>query len=576
MSSRDWDGNWNAVCNGGTSVAALAIADETNVNGTGNMSAGGNGVPVGVNLPEFTLETSLVSVEEKLLPNFVPDGAWEESVVYWEYMMSYLVYMASSFETATGNGNLYGRLNAPGIENTAYFPIHMKLQENIATFGDAEMKQEALTYPMFLYLGKKFNNPDFLAFRYNNSSQISDAFGIIWHDSDLYTTEYTPAIYQDKLYKGASQFSVMRGSDSGVVVTGGNDEVGHGHHDAGNFIYDANGVRWALDFGQEVYYSDNDSSANRYKYYRHRMEGHNTLVLNPSAADSIYSPSVTELNMESGLNAAYTTADMSSSMRTWAVNAKRGFLLDKKTNSLIVQDELRPTSDNMNTWWFMHTEATIDIKESGKAALLSRNGKFLYAKILDGPEGAVFTSRDATPLVDTGDKVGEDNPNEGVRKLSINMSLTDAKHHRISVALIPVSDASVVPTSPALAWIDSWNVASGYDVTSVTSGAEALIDGDNLTKFSATGFKQVVLDLGSSKKISSVSLLWGSKSGYEFNIHTSSDGKHWGFPFRAGNSTLSSRYETYAAKPVNARYVRITVDGAATGGNCDIYEVVVE
>ena len=190
--------------------------------------------------------------------------------------------------------------------------------------------------------------------------------------------------------------------------------------------------------------------------------------------------------------------------------------------------------------------------------------------------GRIIKALSGFYYVDTGDKVGEDNPNEGVRKLSINMQLTDSKHHRISVALIPVSDASVVPTSPALAWIDSWNVASGYDVTSVTAGAEALIDGDNLTKLSATGFKQVVLDLGSSKKISSVSLLWGGKSGYEFNIHTSSDGKHWGFPFRAGNSTLSSRYETYAAKPVNARYVRITVDGAATGGNCDIYEVVVE
>ena len=49
-------------------------------------------------------------------------------------------------------------------------------------------------------------------------------------------------------------------------------------------------------------------------------------------------------------------------------------------------------------YWFMHTEADVEIVENGRAAILSQLDKRLYVELAEGPAGARFSVMDAAPL----------------------------------------------------------------------------------------------------------------------------------------------------------------------------------
>ena len=73
-----------------------------------------------------------------------------------------------------------------------------------------------------------------------------------------------------------------------VGFKAGDNKANHSHLDLGSFVFDAAGVRWAMDLGADDYnlpgyFSSlpGYSAGPRWKYYRLRAEGHNTLVINP-------------------------------------------------------------------------------------------------------------------------------------------------------------------------------------------------------------------------------------------------------------------------------------------------------
>ena len=73
--------NWNFVCNGGGSLAAMAVLDE---------------------MPEECsdiLHTAFQCIQTPL-KHFEPDGAWWEGIGYWGYSMRYLLSYLRGLETA--------------------------------------------------------------------------------------------------------------------------------------------------------------------------------------------------------------------------------------------------------------------------------------------------------------------------------------------------------------------------------------------------------------------------------------------------------------------------------------------
>ena len=80
----------------------------------------------------------------------------------------------------------------------------------------------------------------------------------------------------------------MRGSwtndqSSFVGAKGGDNSLSHAHQDVGSFVFDAQGVRWAVDLGPDNYnlpgYWENKEGGARWKIFRLHALSHNTLTI---------------------------------------------------------------------------------------------------------------------------------------------------------------------------------------------------------------------------------------------------------------------------------------------------------
>jgi hypothetical protein len=126
-------------------------------------------------------------------------------------------------------------------------------------------------------------------------------------------------------------------------------------------------------------------------------------------------------------------------------------LIDGKSRFL-VQDEIR-TRRPSRVWWFMHTEAEVAVRADGGSAVLTRDGKRLWARIL-APAGARFQVMDARPLP-TSPNPAQQNVNAGIRKLAIR--LDGVTNTTLSVLLVPLRDGEAPPRSlPPVRELAKW------------------------------------------------------------------------------------------------------------------------
>jgi hypothetical protein len=134
--------NWNTVCNGGATVLALALLDESPL---------------------------AARVLEKAAPAMAPywahlgeDGAWDEGTGYWTYGHRYGLIAAEALRRA---GRDEGRavFAHPGVARTGYFPMVFNPGRTLsASFGDSGGRASD---PVFYLLAREYANPDFAWFQ---------------------------------------------------------------------------------------------------------------------------------------------------------------------------------------------------------------------------------------------------------------------------------------------------------------------------------------------------------------------------------------------------------------------------
>ncbi|MEA3460569.1 MAG: hypothetical protein U9R49_01740, partial [Bacteroidota bacterium] len=92
--------NWNLVCHGGLSMAALVVFDDA---------------------PELATAVLHQAVEHipLALEPYAPEGIYPEGVSYWFYATTYLTSALSAFESALGTD--FGFAKAPGVMESAVF-----------------------------------------------------------------------------------------------------------------------------------------------------------------------------------------------------------------------------------------------------------------------------------------------------------------------------------------------------------------------------------------------------------------------------------------------------------------------
>ncbi|MEJ7830224.1 MAG: heparinase II/III family protein, partial [Segetibacter sp.] len=240
--------------------------------------------------------------------------------------------------------------------------------------------------------------------------------------------------------QGKNPVALMRTSwtDSNaiyVAMKGGSVSVNHAHMDVGSFIMDANGVRWAMDFGSQEYESleskgiqlfGRTQDAQRWTVFRLTNLVHNTLTINNEHQRVTGHASITSSsNKPSFMNAV---TDITEVYKGQVAKAVRGVGIMNK-QYVVVRDEIETLPSETTLRWTMLTPA--DVKITGaNTAELTKNGKKLLLQVQE-PATVTMKTWSTDPPHDY------DAPNPGTMLVGFEVRLPANTKSAISVALIP-------------------------------------------------------------------------------------------------------------------------------------------
>ena len=265
-SGSDWvtlESNWNHVSNSGV-IAAFALADVYPEICYGIIANCARSM-------DFGLET------------YCPDGQWFEGPGYYAYEAEHMVSILMAFTSILGTD--YRMSLFRGIESTGDYILQINGPAGVYNYSDTI----GMTYadpPGIVYLANIFNRPDWVVEKTKLVEEkgfnpyVIDFVSLNSVDGELKlpNNAYFRSEYGD--------LAVMRGDSSDansifLAYRAGRAQVSHGHQDAGAFIFDMNGVRWAEELGREAYSVPgyNTMGDTRWTFYKTRAEGHNTCLL---------------------------------------------------------------------------------------------------------------------------------------------------------------------------------------------------------------------------------------------------------------------------------------------------------
>ncbi len=431
--------NWNQVCNAGMSYGALAIAeDEPRIAGD-------------------IIARAVQSIPKAMLPSYKPDGAYPEGFSYWDYGTTFNVLFNSAIEKALGTD--FGLSESPGFMQTADFFQNLTGPTGQAhNWGDSGLR--AGLSPAMFWFAEKSKAPSLLWSQKQLLSQKSTGYVknriipalLVWGaKTDLDAIK--PPVKKLYIGQGPSPVALMRSSwtDSNAVFVGvktGSPAVNHAHMDIGSFVIDAQGERWAMDFGMQDYNSleskgvdlwNRSQNSQRWQVFRLNNFAHNVPSFNGALTNAKGYAKIDAWADEPSQMAVLTDL---SDMYTGQVTAlKRGISI-RNGDFVVVRDEVKIGEKPAVMRWNMLTPATVRIVD-GKTVELSQHGKTMLLIF----ETDVKIDIKTWPTDPTHDY---DAPNPGTNFVGFEAALPAHASEHFNVYL--TSRAGVMPTKPLAEW----------------------------------------------------------------------------------------------------------------------------
>jgi len=247
---------------------------------------------------------------------FAPDGSYPEGPGYWSYGTDFNVLAIALLEGVLKSD--YGLTALPGFTATANYPDLVTGPSGM-TFNYADGGMMRGTDCATWWFAKRFDRPDilvyferdaFLAYCADRAPPAASeragerlgsrgaarsnrlfAFTLLWlRDIPDGTAPRAPLNWSSG---GSVPITIQRTSWDNAAATfvglkAGSPSASHGHMDAGSFVFDALGVRWAYDLGAEGYHGIESRGMNlwssaqgsdRWRIFRQNNFSHNTLVI---------------------------------------------------------------------------------------------------------------------------------------------------------------------------------------------------------------------------------------------------------------------------------------------------------
>jgi hypothetical protein len=220
-----------------------------------------------------------------------------------------------------------------------------------------------------------------------------------------------------------------------VGFKGGRGSSNHAHIDAGSFIMEADGVRWASDFGAQSYNSleskgvdlwNKNQNSQRWQVFRYNNFAHNTLTVNnqlhvvDGAAEIVsWSPNSAFMN---------AIADMSKVFEGQLSQYFRGVAIVSE-QYVVVRDEFKTLNQETTVRWTMLTAA--EAKITGKNAIeLKKDGKKLTLLVSEPANVTMKTWTTVSPN-------DYDAPNPGTVLVGFEVRIPAGTSSTLTVKLIP-------------------------------------------------------------------------------------------------------------------------------------------
>ena len=431
--------NWNQVCNAGMTYGALAVFEDH--------------LELSKNIIDRALHSIPLPMNE-----YNPEGAYPEGYNYWDYGTSFNVMFLSAIEKALDSD--FGLNSTPGFLQTAGF-----LQNMTGVTGDAynwgDAREGGNLSPAMFWLAQKQNDPTILwvekTYLKNDdySSFTRDRLlpAIMVWGKDLPLDKVTEPKTIAWKGQGANPVALMRTSwtDPNAIYLGfktGSPSVNHGHMDIGSFIMEADGIRWASDFGMQEYESleskgidlfGRTQDAQRWSVFRLNNFVHNTLTIDSQLQQVKGYAKIDRFSERPDF--MYAISDISTVYEGQLSSAIRGVaIVDKKF--VVVSDELVAGNKPTTIRWTMLTSATPKL---GKSSItFTKDGKKLVLQVNTSSEVTMktWTTQSTTSY---------DAPNPGITLVGFELKLKPNQKQSVQVLLIPGSvDAKKIKFDKAL------------------------------------------------------------------------------------------------------------------------------
>jgi hypothetical protein len=428
--------NWNQVCNAGITFGALAIYED---------------------MPELSKTLIDKAIETIRLPmnDYAPDGAYPEGYGYWEYGTGFNVLFLSAIEKAFGTN--FGLTDTTAFLKTAAYQEHMTGATNLS-FNYSDNGLKGHLSPTMFWLSAKLNDPSLL---WNEKTYLTQDIRtdnrllpaiLIW--ARLKTGDITPPKELLWTGQGVAPVALMRTSWTNrnaiyVGFKGGTAASNHAHMDAGSFVMEADGVRWASDFGAQDYHSleskgvdlwNRAQNSQRWKVFRYNNFVHNTLTVDNQlqtvegyAFIRSSSAAPAFMNAISDLSKVYN-GQLSESVRGVAIVNQQ---------YVVVRDEITTRDKETTLRWTMLT--TADVKITGSNSVeLKKDGKKLKLEVA---EPAKITMKTWTTVSEN----DFDALNTGTSLVGFEVKIPANTATAFSVKLIPQSAKKTTAKVPPLA-----------------------------------------------------------------------------------------------------------------------------
>ena len=424
--------NWNQVCNGGLVAASLATYESN---------------------PEIAEKLIMDAVEsnrEPLKVMYGPDGNYIEGYSYWDYGTMYQTMLLTALETALGTD--FGLSTSEGFLKTGEFMMFMEgINESFNFYDSWGAKSPAIA---MWYFADKLQQPQLLfnelnalkEGRYNTTFAGARLLAPIMGYAARMDLDNLP-LPQNKFWygRGANPVAMVRtrwdGGDDDVylAVKGGTASNNHSHMDAGSFVFESQGVRWACDLGNQKYAPleiamkeinknlfDRSQNSGRWTVLRYNNYHHNTITLNDHLHNVKGKASfidIIDTENEKGV-----VIDMTEILKDDAASAIRTVkLVDDK--ELVVYDRIQALDDsNVDYTWRMVTNGEPIVKSN--MIILNADGKTMYLKAKSNVKFK-YVTWSAEP------KQKYDEPNEGKYIVGIQARIFSGETADFKVVLTP-------------------------------------------------------------------------------------------------------------------------------------------